>query len=88
MPKIIKGEEIMATILEVRAMIEQELNDLKSMDAEKFCADKVAEIYAQFNLERDANIKKLENTLETLDYAQQKLEELEKQAVEEQPTEV
>lgn len=64
----------MATIIEVRALIEKELEDLKAMNAEQYCADKVAEIYANFNAEKEARIGKLEATLETLVEAEEKIE--------------
>ena len=64
----------MATIIEVRALIEKELEDLKAMNAEQYCADKVAEIYANFNAEKEARISKLEATLETLVEAEEKIE--------------
>lgn len=64
----------MATIIEVRALIEKELEDLKAMNAEQYCADKVAEIYANFNAEKEARIDKLEATLETLVEAEEKIE--------------
>lgn len=63
----------MATIIEVKALIAKELEDLKAMSAEQYCADKVAEIYAKFNAEKDERIAKLEATLETLQEAEDKI---------------
>lgn len=77
----------MATIIEVRALIEKELEDLRAMNAEQYCADKVAEIYANFNAEKDARISKLEATLETLQEAEEKILEAQSGEEVEQPQE-
>lgn len=47
--------------------IKIEIEALKNLDAEEYCKEAVAKIYADFEATREAEIAKLENALEIFD---------------------
>lgn len=47
--------------------IKIEIEALKNLNAEEYCKDAVAKIYADFEATREAEIAKLENALEIFD---------------------
>lgn len=47
--------------------IKIEIEALKNLNAEEYCKDAVAKIYAEFEATREAEIAKLENALEIFD---------------------
>lgn len=59
----IKGDLVMVDVEKIKLEIER----LKALSAEEYCADTVAKIYADFEASRSAKIRDLEVALEIFD---------------------
>ena len=77
----------MVTVQSVREMLVEELEKVKNLNAEEYCADKVKAIYDEFETNKNSQIAKLENAIEAIDVAYTKLEEAEEQTDEEETSE-
>ena len=77
----------MVTVQSVKQMLVDELDKVKNLNAEEYCADKVKAIYDEFETNKNAQIAKLENAIDAIDVAYTKLEEAEETSTEEETSE-
>lgn len=77
----------MVTVQSVKQMLVDELDKVKNLNAEEYCADKVKAIYDEFEINKNAQIAKLENAIDAIDVAYTKLEEAEETSTEEETSE-
>lgn len=74
----------MVTVQKVRQMLVDELEKVKNLDAEEYCADKVKAIYDEFETNKNAQITKLENAIDAIDVSYEKLVETEEETAEQE----